>query len=241
MQVERATKEAQGSQGAPVGLSTRSYSLGAALRPRMPREEPIQGLRIGTVDPPTSAEGNVHSSKDTAQFTPSLYIRKQVGKQAPQHSQQPEGHAYFKIDKLAPLTPEELLQNARIRIQQETAALIDANKHLLDTCNKYTPYKAQLPEIVEIEEKRMLNLRYLLAEEEKIRMECTKELVDGVHRRYLPTTIGRRAPIISDEVQTAKHFADGLQGLQDSRDAVLRSQQETSRKLAKYFAEQVYN
>ncbi|EFO64712.1 Hypothetical protein GLP15_1820 [Giardia lamblia P15] len=238
MQAGRAVKD---SSEPPPDPPIRSYSLGSALCPRIPHEEPIQGLRIGTVDPPRGAGDNVHNSGDTAPFTPSLYIRKQVGKQAPQRIQQPEGHIYFKIDKLAPLSSEELLQNARIRIQQETAALIDANKHLLDTCNKYTPYKARLPEIVEIERKRMLNLRYLLAEEEKIRMECTKELVDGVHRRYLPTTIGRRAPIISDEVQTAKHFADGLQELQDSRNVVLRSQQEMSKKLAKYFAEQVYN
>ena len=220
-------------------VPARSFSIGAVLRPRTPREEPIQGLRVGTVDPPRSSKDSAHSPKEHTSFTPSLYIRKQVGKEAPQRIRQPEAHVYFKIDRVAPLSSEELLQNARIRIQQETTALIDANKHLLDTCNKYTPYKARLPEIVEIERKRMLNLRYLLAEEEKIRMECTKELVDGVHRRYLPTTIGRRAPIISEEVQTARHFADGLQGLQDSRNTMLRSQQETSKKLAKYFAEQV--
>lgn len=215
-----------------------SFSIGSALQPRKPREEPIQGLRVGTVDPPESVENLSNGTKCIEPFTPVLYIRKQVGKQAPQRIKQPEAHTYFKIDKLAPLKSEELLQKARIRIQQETSALIDANKHLLDTCNKYTPYKARLPEIVEIEEKRILNMRYLLAEEEKIRMECTKELVDGVHRRYLPTTIDRRAPIIAEEVQTAKHFADGLQRLQGSRNTMLQSQRETSTKLAKYFAEQ---
>ena len=65
----------------------------------------------------------------------------------------------------------------------------------------YHKYARQHPEILQLEHTRFINKRILDAEESKVEMECTPELIDGIYRRYLPTTVGRRNTLVDQDLQ----------------------------------------
>jgi len=95
--------------------------------------------------------------------------------------------------------------------------------------------KEPLEELERIEALRAANRRLLEQEEEKIRMECTHDLVDGVHRRYLPSTIGRRNPLLEIDVQDAHNRQEGLRLLARSGEVLVESGVELDARLGKFY------
>ena len=71
----------------------------------------------------------------------------------------------------------------------------------------YHEYKRELPEQLILDHYRYINDRILKAEEAKIKMECTAELIDGLYRRFLPSTVGRRNGLIEPDLQDA-YYSD---------------------------------
>ncbi|KAH0570327.1 hypothetical protein SS50377_28302 [Spironucleus salmonicida] len=82
----------------------------------------------------------------------------------------------------------------------------EANKIADMTQNKKADYhdlERNQPEFQLLDHFRFLNDRILQGEEEEVRMSCTPEMVDGIYRRYLPSTIDRRNGITVDDLQQA--------------------------------------
>lgn len=116
-------------------------------------------------------------------------------------------------------------------------------KGTLDLYNSYTRglhrtvrSEEPLAELERIEALRAANRRVLEQEEEKIRMECTCDLVDGVHRRYLPSTIGRRNPLLEIDVQDAHNRREGLRLLTRSGEVLAESGAELGARLGGFYA-----
>lgn len=203
-----------------------SFSLTSHLPTRDSRQTPIKGLRKGTVSP--KGPSNQHGLE--------MYIRRQIGSQPPSKVAQHSVHRYFQIDEEYRITPKERLAQAQVGIRRVIDRLNNTAEESLKSCEQCIPYKSRPPEIVEIERKRALLARYLSAEEEKIRMECTPELVDGVHRRFLPTTVGRRHPLISCDIQDNYNIQSGLKELAASRRLMSESHALVTRELARHYA-----
>ncbi|TNJ29864.1 hypothetical protein GMRT_10289 [Giardia muris] len=209
-----------------TGLNEVSFSLNSHIPTRSPRQTPIKGLRKGTVSP----------ESPPAQHRSEMYIRRQVGTRPPTKASQHIVHRYFQLDEDHRITPKERFSQAQVEIRRVVDRLHKTAEESLKSCEQCVPYKARPPEIIEIERKRALLARYLSAEEEKIRMECTPELVDGVHRRFLPTTIGRRHPLISCDIQDSCNIQSGLEGLAASRRTMSESHALITRELARHYA-----
>lgn len=140
-------------------------------------------------------------------------------------------------------------RDKRLRHFKSLSRLHDAGRYAftraddtLELCNdfvsgltKMAPYASRPQEIVDIERVRSISRRYLAAEEEKIRMECTPELVDNVHRRYLATTIGRRNPELDIDVQDLYYRRDGIEKLSSAHSILLASGSELQESLREFY------
>ena len=100
-----------------------------------------------------------------------------------------------------------------------------ANK-TANTEASYHKYVRQHPEILQLEHNRFINKRVLDAEESKVEMECTPELVDGMYRRYLPTTVGRRNVVVDQDLQDIYYQKNYEDLFAQARDILVRRQEQ---------------
>lgn len=94
--------------------------------------------------------------------------------------------------------------------RKSDAVIAGANEVADKTLNKRANYhglERELPENILLDHWRFINDRILRAEEAKIRMECTPELIGRMYRRFLPQTVGRRNGLIDCDLQDA-YYAD---------------------------------
>lgn len=124
------------------------------------------------------------------------------------------------------------LNNLQKQVKLEADNVIrganDINDMTLNKKTHYHDYKKVLPEYQYLDHVRFLNDRILKAEEEKTRMECTAELVEGMYRRYLPSTIGRRNQIVDADKQDAYLNLQIDECLDRARDILLTNRTDIS-------------
>lgn len=89
----------------------------------------------------------------------------------------------------------------------------------------YHRYARQHPEILQLEHTRFINQRVLDAEESKVEMECTPELIDGIYRRYLPTTVGRRNVVVDQDLQDIYYQKNYEELFEEAKNILLRRQE----------------
>ncbi|CAL5970310.1 Conserved_hypothetical protein [Hexamita inflata] len=173
--------------------------------------------KTSALSKPKTQKGNQQSSSlDSLKTTTSSYFDLAVSKKY--YRETNFEHQLKRMDKLA--REAKLDADKAIRVGNE-AMDKNANKPA-----HYHKLVRELPEYLMLDHFRFINDRVLKAEEAKIKMECTPELIDGLYRRYLGSTVGRRNTLIDCDLQDA-FYSDQYQNyFNKARDVMLKRKEE---------------